>query len=290
MFDLRRREFIMLLGGAAAALPFAAHAQQGERMRRIGVLMTFAADDPAGHARLLAFAQALAQLGWTDGRNVRIDLRWGAGDPDRYRAYAAELVALDPDVILAPSTAPVRAMLQVTRSVPIVFAAATDPVGGGLVASLAHPGGNVTGFLARELGFSAKWLELLREIAPRLVRVAVLRDSTTTGGGGQFAAIPTAPPAFRVGMPPIHFRGANEMESGVAAFARQLNGGLIMEAAARADLHRKLIIALAAQHQLPAIYPLRLHASEGGLMSYGPDQFDLYRRAAGYVDRILRGE
>jgi putative ABC transport system substrate-binding protein len=234
--------------------------------------------------------QGLQERGWTVGRNVGVDIRWGAGDPERYRAYAAELVALNPDVILAPTTTPVRALLQVTRSVPIVFAAATDPVGGGLVASLAHPGGNVTGFLARELGFSAKWLELLKEVAPRLVRVAVLRDSTTTGGVGQFAAIQTAAPTLGVELTPIDLRDANEIENAVAAFARQPNGGLIMEAAARADLHRKLIIALAAQHQLPAIYPLRLHAGEGGLMSYGPNQFDLYRRAAGYVDRILRGE
>src|SRR5262245_17933546 len=289
-FDqLRRREFITLLGGASA-WPLAARAQQSAKTRRIGVLMSFAADDPAGQSRVLAFAQALAQLGWTDGRNVRIDLRWGAGDPERFRAYAAELVALDPDVILAPSTAPVRAMLQVTRSVPIVFAAATDPVGGGLVASLAHPGGNVTGFLARELGFSAKWLELLKEVAPRLERVAVLRDSTTTGGVGQFAAIQTAAPAFGVELTPIDLRDAIEIERAVRAFARQPNGGLIMISASRADLHRKLIIALAAQHQLPAIYPVRLQVAEGGLMSYGPDQVDQYRRAASYVDRILKGE
>ena len=200
------------------------------------------------------------------------------------------MVALNPDVILAPTTAPVRALLQITNSVPIVFAAATDPVGSGLVASLAHPGGNVTGFLARELGFSAKWLELLKEVAPRLVRVAVLRDSTTTGGVGQFAAIQTAAPAFGVELTPIDLRDAREIERAVTAFARQPNGGLIMVSASRADLHRKLIIALAAQHQLPAIYPLRVHASEGGLMSYGPDQVDQYRRAAGYVDRVLKGE
>jgi putative ABC transport system substrate-binding protein len=200
------------------------------------------------------------------------------------------LVALNPDVIFASTTASVRALLQFTNSVPIVFAAATDPVGGGLVASLAHPGGNVTGFLARELGFSAKWLELLKEVAPRLVRVAVLRDSTTTGEVGQFAAIQTAAPAFGVELTPIDLRDAREIERAVTAFARQPNGGLIMESASRADLHRKLIIALAAQHQLPAIYPLRVHASEGGLMSYGPDQVDLYRRAAGYVDRVPKGE
>jgi ABC-type uncharacterized transport system substrate-binding protein len=287
---MKRREFISLLGGAAVVWPPTTYAQQRKPMRRIGLLMARAADDPAGQVLVAAFMQGLQDRGWTVGRNVSIDIRWGAGDPDRYRAYAAELVALDPDVILAPTTAPVRALLQVTRSVPIVFATATDPVGGGLVASLAHPGGNVTGFLARELGFSAKWLELLKEVAPRLERVAVLRDSTTTGGVGQFAAIQTAAPAFGVELTPIDLRDASEIERAVRAFARQPNGGLIMISASRADLHRKLIIALAAQHQLPAIYPLRLHVAEGGLMSYGPDQVDQYRLAAIYVDRILKGE
>jgi putative ABC transport system substrate-binding protein len=285
-----RRQFISLLGGAATAWPVAARGQQLERMRRVGVLMARAADDPAGQVGLVAFVQGLQNRGWTVGRNVSIDIRWGAGDPDRYRTYAAELVALDPDVILASTTTPVRALLQVTRSVPIVFAAATDPVGGGLVASLPHPGGNVTGFLARELGFSAKWLELLKEVAPPLKRVAVLRDSTTTGGVGQFAAIQTAAPAFRVELTPIDLRDASEIESAVRAFARQPNGGLIMISASRADLHRKLIIALATQHRLPAIYPHRLHVAEGGLISYGTDQLHLYRLAASYVDRILKGE
>jgi ABC-type uncharacterized transport system substrate-binding protein len=287
---VKRRQFITLLGGAAVAWPLATYAQQRKPMRRIGLLMTRAADDPAGQVLVAAFMQGLQDRGWTVGRNVSIDVRWGAGDPDRYRAYAAELVALDPDVILAPTTASVRALLQVTRSVPIVFAMATDPVGGGLVASLAHPGGNVTGFLARELGFSAKWLELLKEVAPRLERVAVLRDSTTTGGVGQFAAIQTAAPAFGVELTPIDLRDASEIERAVRAFARQANGGLITISASRADLHRKLIIALAAQHQLPGIYPLRLHVAESGLMSYGPDQVDQYRLAASYVDRLLKGE
>ena len=284
-----RRQALAFLG-AVGAWPVAALGQQRKLMRRIGLLMGRAADDPAGQVVVAAFMQGLQERGWAIGRNVSIDIRWGAGDPDRYRAYAAELVALDPDVILAPTTTPVRALLQVTRGVPIVFAAATDPVGGGLVASLAHPGGNVTGFLARELGFSAKWLELLKEVAPRLERVAVLRDSTTTGGVGQFAAIQTAAPAFRVELTPIDLRDASEIERAVRAFARQPNGGMIMISASRADLHRKLIIALAAQHQLPAIYPLRLHVAEGGLMSYGADQVELYRLAASYVDRILKGE
>jgi putative ABC transport system substrate-binding protein len=287
---MRRREFITLLGGAAAAWPVAARAQQADPVRRIGVLMPRAADDPVGQVVVAAFMQELRERGWVVGRNLGIDIRWAAGDPERYRAYAAELVALNPNVILAPTTSPVRALLKVTRSVPVVFAFATDPVGGGLVASLAHPGGNVTGFLARELGFSAKWLELLKEFAPRLARVAVLRDSTTTGGVGQFAAIQTAAAAFGVELTPIDLHDASEIERMVAAFARHPNGGLIMVATARADVHRKLIIALAAQYQLPAIYPTRLHVADGGLCSYGPDPIGQYRQAASYVDRILRGE
>ena len=287
---MNRRAFITLLGGAAAAWPLTARAQQRERMRRIGALMSNAADDPRGQVHIAAFMQGLQEKGWTVGRNLHIDIRWGAGDPDRYRNYAAELVALAPDAILASTTTPVRAVLQVTRSVPIVFAVATDPVGGGLVASLAHPGGSVTGFSARELGFSAKWLELLKEVAPRILRVAVLRDATTTGGVGQFAAIQTAAPAFGVELTPIDLQDASEIERAVAVFAGQPNGGLIMIAASRADLHRKLIIALAATHQLPAVYPLRRHVADGGLLSYGPDTIDQYRRAAGYVDRILKGE
>jgi ABC-type uncharacterized transport system substrate-binding protein len=286
-----RRSFITLLGGAAGAWPLAAaRAQQRERMRRIGALMSNAADDPRGQVLIAAFMQRLQEKGWTVDRNLRIDIRWGGGDPDRYRNYAAELVALAPDAILASTTSPVRAVLQVTRSVPIVFAVATDPVGGGLVSSLAHPGGSVTGFSTRELGFSAKWLELLKEVAPRTLRVAVLRDATTTGGVGQFAAIQTAAPAFGVELTPIDLHDASEIERAVAAFAGQPNGGLIMIAASRADLHRKLIIALAAKHQLPGVYPLRRHVAEGGLLSYGPDTIDQYRRAAGYVDRILKGE
>src|SRR5215475_8631077 len=242
---IARREFLAAIGGAVTAWPLAARAQQTERMRRIGVLMAGAAGDPEGQARLVAFVQGLQEQGWTVGRNVQLDIRWAAGEPELFRRYAAELVALAPDVILGAVTTSVQALLEVTRSVPIIFAAATDPVGGGLVASLARPGGNVTGFLARELGFSAKWLELLKEIAPRVVRVAVFRDSTTTGGVGQFAAIQTAAPALGVELTPIDLREANEIENAVAAFARQPNGGLIMEAAARADLHRKLIIALA---------------------------------------------
>jgi len=290
MIDLRRREFITLLGGVVAAWPLAARAQQREPMRRVGVLMTRAPDDPYGRVVFAAFMQGLQERGWTVDRNLRIDIRWGGGDSDHYRTYAAELVALAPDVILAATTTPVRAVLQVTRSVPIVFANATDPVAGGLVASLAHPGGSVTGFSARELGFGAKWLELLKEVAPRISRVAVFRDSTTTGGVGQFAAIQTAAPALGVELTPIDLRDADEIGRAVAAFAGQPNGGLIMIAAARADVHRKLVIALAAKHRLPAVYPLRIYAADGGLLSYGPDPTDQWRRAAGYIDRILKGE
>src|SRR5262245_626646 len=224
---LGRRKLLAALGGAAVAWSLAAQAQQGERMRRIGALMSNAADDPRGQVVIAAFMQGLQERGWND-RNLRIDIRWGGGDPDRYRNYATELVALAPDAILASATEPVRAVLQVTRSVPIVFAFATDPVGGGLVASLSHPGGNVTGFSARELGFSAKWLELLKEVAPRILRVVVLRDSTTTGGVGQFAAIQTAAHAFGVELTPIDLHDASEIERAVATFASQPNGGLIM--------------------------------------------------------------
>jgi putative ABC transport system substrate-binding protein len=285
-----RREFITLLGGAAAVWPLAARAQPPERTRRIGVLMNRAPDDPEGQARIAAFLQGLQEWGWAVGRNVRIDTRWSAGDTNLYRRYSEELVALAPDVIVATNTSTVRALLQVTRSVPIVFTSATDPVAGGLVASLAHPGGNVTGFSAAELGLSAKWLELLKELAPRLLRVAVLRDSMTTGGVGQFAAIQTAAPAFGAELTPIDLRDAGEIERAVAMFARQANGGLIVIAAARAELHRKLIITLAARHRLPAMYPFRHHVVEGGLISYGSDSIDAARRAASYVDRILKGE
>jgi putative tryptophan/tyrosine transport system substrate-binding protein len=286
---IRRREFITLLGGAAAWPP-AAHAQQTERMRRIGVLMNGAADDPELQVVIAAFMQALQQSGWTVGRNLHIDIRWGAGNAELAGKYAAELVALAPDVVLAPTTATVRAVLQVSRTVPIVFAAATDPVGGGLVASLARPGGNVTGFSLRELGESAKWLELLKEFAPRLLRVAVIRDSMTTGGVGQFAAIQAAGPSLGAELIPIDVRDPGEIERAIAGFARKADGGMIVTSSARTILHRKLIIALAAQHRLPTIYPHRYYIAEGGLISYGPDIINQYRHAAGYVDRILKGE
>jgi putative ABC transport system substrate-binding protein len=286
---MKRREFLALVGGAAA-WPLAARAQQRERMRRIGVLMPLAASDPDAQARLVAFVQGLQDHGWTVGRNVRLDIRWAAGEPNFTRRYAAELVGLEPDVILGAVTTSVQALLEVTRTIPIVFAAATDPVGGGLVASLARPGGNVTGFSVQEFGLRAKSLELLKELAPRTARVAVLRDSTTTGGIAQFAAVQTAAPAFGVDLTSIDLRDAGEIERIVAKFARQANGGLIVTTGAGAEAHRELIVKLAARHRLPAIYPYRYWVSGGGLMSYGPDVFDQYRRVATYVDRILRGE
>jgi putative tryptophan/tyrosine transport system substrate-binding protein len=287
---MRRREFITLLGGAAVGWPLAARAQQSEPMRRIGVLMPVAAGDPAAQARLVAFVQGLQEQGWTVGRNVQLDIRWAAGEPELFRRYAAELVELAPDVILGAVTTSVRALLEVTRTIPIVFASATDPVGGGLVASLARPGGNVTGFSQQEFGLRAKSLELLKELSPRTARVAVLRDSTTTGGIAQFAAVQTAAPALGVELTSIDVRDAGEIERTVAAFVRQPNGGLIVTAGARGEAHRELIIKLAAGHRLPAVYPWRYWVSDGGLISYGTDTIDLYRRVATYVDRILKGE
>jgi putative ABC transport system substrate-binding protein len=287
---MRRREFITLLGGAAAAWPLAARAQQHEQMRRIGVLSPLTADDPDSKARFATFVQALQQLGWTDDRNVRIEYRWGAGNPDTIRKYAAELAALVPDVILSTGSATVGPLLQVTRAVPIVFAQVPDPVGAGFVDSLSRPGGNATGFTGFEFGVSVKWLELLKEIAPSLTRVAVIRDAALSSGTGQFAAIQSAAPAFRVELRPVGIRDADEIERALATFARELNGGLIVTASGSAMFHRNLIIALAARHKLPAVYWLRSMVAEGGLTSYGPDNNDLYRRVAGYVDRILKGE
>jgi putative tryptophan/tyrosine transport system substrate-binding protein len=285
---MQRREFITLLGGAAA-WPLAARAQQRERMRRIGVLMSIASDDPESQARLTAFAQGLQELGWTIGRNLQIEYRWVAGDTERARRYAAELVALAPDVIFASGGAAVVPLQGATSTVPIVFAATADPVGAGNVASLARPGGNITGFSQFEYSISGKWLELLKQIAPQVKRVAVLR-TTSVGGGGQFGAIQGAAPSFGVELTPIGLRDAGEIERGVAAFARQTNGGLIITGSAPAQVHRELIITLAARHRLPAVYPYRYFANGGGLISYGADAIDQYRRAAGYVDRILRGE
>jgi len=285
---VKRRDFITLLGGAAA-WPLAARAQQPERMRRIGVLMNLTADDPEAPGRVAAFAQGLGELGWTIGRNVRIDYRWGANDPDRGRRYADELIALVPDVILASGSTAVRPLLQVTRT-SIVFVQVTDPVGLGLVASLARPGGNATGFMLYEYGMSGKWLELLKELAPRVARAGVLRDSSSPGGIGQFAAIQAVAPSMGMELSPLDVRDAGEIERVIALFGRSSDGGLIVTGSALAAAHRKLIVALAARHRLPAVYPFRYFATSGGLISYGPDTTDPFRRAAGYVARILNGE
>jgi putative ABC transport system substrate-binding protein len=287
---MKRREFITLFGGATVALPLTAHAQQGEHMRRIGVLHTPAADDPEGQARSAAFLQRLQQLGWTDGRNVRIDTRWAAGDADRIRRYVAELVALGPDVILATGSATVGPLLLATRTVPVVFVGVPDPVGAGFVESLARPGGNATGFIVFEYGIGAKWLELLKEIAPSVRRVAVLRDAAITAGIGMWGAIQSVAPSFGVELRPIDVRDAGEMERALAAFAGGPNGGLIVTGSALAVVHRGLIITLAARYKLPAVYFARYFVGDGGLISYGPDQLDQYRRAASYIDRILKGE
>jgi putative ABC transport system substrate-binding protein len=287
---VKRREFITLLGGAAATWPLAARAQQGERLRRIGVLMITAADDPEGQARISAFLQGLHQLGWTDGRNVRLDYRWTAANADEIRKYATELVALAPDVILATGASTMGPLLQATRAVPIVFAYVADPVGAGFVDSLARPGGNATGFISFEYGISGKWLELLKQIAPGVTRAAIIRDPAISAGIGMFGAIQSVASSFGVEASAVNVRDAGEIERAVAAFAREPNSGLIVTGSALAAVHRDLIATLAARHKLPAVYPNRLFATAGGLISYGADFIDQYRRAAGYVDRILKGE
>jgi putative ABC transport system substrate-binding protein len=284
-----RRKFIALLGGAVA-WPLAARAQQGERVRRIGVLSSLAADDPETQARHAAFLQGLQEWGWITGRNVQIDYRWGAGDADRFRKYAAELVALAPDVILATGTPVTAALLQATRSVPIVFAQVVDPVANGFVESLARPAGNATGFTIFEYGLGGKWLELLKEIAPHVTRAAVLRDPAIASGIGQLAAIQGVAPALGVELRPVGVRDAGEIERAVTAFAREPNGGLIVLAAPLSIVQRDLIITLAARHRLPAVYSFRFFVTSGGLISYGPNSIEPYRGAAGYVDRILKGE
>src|SRR5262245_6183556 len=286
---MRRREFITMIGGMAA-LPLAARTQESERMRRIGVLLPSTADDAEYQARMAAFLQGLQQSGWSDGRNVRIDTRWAAGDANLIRKYVAELIALAPDVILAPGNTTMGALLQATRTVPIVFTTLADPVAAGFVDSLARPGGNATGFIAFEYGLSGKWLELLKQIAPSLTQVAILRDPTTAAGIGQFAAIQSVAPSFAVELRPIEMREAGEIERAVTTFARSSNGGLIVTAGSGSVIHRDLIIALAARHKLPAVYGDRRFVTSGGLISYGPDRVDQYRQAAGYVDRILKGE
>ena len=287
---MKRREFISLLGGAAAAWPLAARAQQPERMRRIGVLMILAADDPQGQAHLAAFQQALQQLGWSDGRNVQIDIRRHENDADRARTYAQELIALAPDIFLADATPSVTALQHATRTLPIVFAAVLDPVGAGFVDSLSRPGGNITGFMAFEYGFSGKWLELLKQIAPQVTRAAVIRDPAFVAGTAEFSAIQAVAPALGVEVTPIGVHDIGVIERAVEAFARSANGGLIMTAIVLPAVTRDLIITLAARHRLPAVYPFRDMVTAGGLVSYSPDYVDLFGRAAGYVDRILKGE
>ena len=285
---IARREFISLLGGAAAAWPLAVSAQQGERIRRIGVISPN--NDRPAPARHAAFFQGLQQLGWTEGRNVHIDARWSAGNAAEIRRHVAELVALPSDVILASGGATPGPLLQATRTVPIVFAIVPDPVGSGYVKSLARPGGNATGFMMFEYSLCGKWLELLKEIAPRVTRAAVLRDPTITAGIGQFAVIQSVAGSVGVDVIPVNLGDAAELERELVAFAQSANGGLILTASALSAVHLELIITLAARHKLPAVYQERNYAAAGGLISYGADWVDQYRRAAGYVDRILKGE
>jgi putative tryptophan/tyrosine transport system substrate-binding protein len=287
---MRRRVFITLLGGAAAAWPLAGRAQQPERVRRVGVLMSQSPDNPEALAMISAFAQGLQERGWTIGGNVRIEYRWGAGDLDRFRKYATELVALSPDVVLATAGSIVGAFQQASRTVPIVFVTTVDPVGGGWVESLSRPGTNATGFAAYEFSMIGKRLELLKEVAPRVTRVAVIRDPAVPAGSGGLAAIQTVAPSLGVELTPVGV-SSEEIERGITAFARSANGGLIVVGpTSSVQLHRNLIIALAARHQLPAVYGSMVWTKAGGLISYGVDPVDQCRRAAGYADRILKGE
>ncbi|MFZ2082709.1 MAG: ABC transporter substrate-binding protein [Xanthobacteraceae bacterium] len=287
---MRRRELITLLSGAAAAWPLAVRAQQAEKIRRVGVLLPISQDDPDYRLWIGAFRQALQELGWIDGRNIRVDIHWATTNATEIRKHAAELAALAPDVILAPGTSTVGPLMQATRTVPIVFPIIADPVAGGFVDSLARPGGNATGFMLFEYSISGKWLELLKQIAPDVTRVAVLGDPDTPTGPAQFGVIQAVAPSLRVEVSSFNKRDANEIERTLTAFARSPNSGLILTAGGPAFVHRDLIIALAARHKLPAIYFDRTFVTAGGLLSYGPDRVDLYRRAAGYVDRILKGE
>jgi putative tryptophan/tyrosine transport system substrate-binding protein len=290
---MRRREFIALISAAAAPSlfwPLAARAQQRERVRRVGVLTPFPADDAEGQARLTAFAQALQQAGWTLGQNLRLDYRWGDGKPDTMRKLAANLAELAPDVILANSSAAVSPLLQVSRTVPIVFAAVADPVGAGYVESLGRPGGNATGFTALEYSFAGKWLELIKEISPRVTRLAVLRDSAIAAGPGQFGVLQAFAPSLGLELRPMDLREAGEIERSINAFAKDSNGGLIVTGSPAATAHRELILSLAARNRLPAVYYSPFYCTAGGLLCYGVDFLDQFRRAAGYVDRILKGE
>jgi putative ABC transport system substrate-binding protein len=287
---MQRREFITLLGGVVVAWPLAAQAQRPEQMRRVGMLLPATADDVDFQARVAAFHKALALLGWTIGRNVQIDTRWATSNIADIRKHATELTALAPDVILAHGGSSVGALLQATRTVPIVFPVAVDPVAAGFVDSLARPGGNATGFLSYEYGISGKWLELLKETAPSVTRVAVIRDPTLPSGVAQFGVIQATAPSLRVEIIPLNMRDPSEIERAVTSFALTANGGLIVTSSPLAQFNRDLIVTLAARHNLPAVYPERDFVAAGGLISYGPDYIDQYRRAAAYVDRILKGE
>jgi putative ABC transport system substrate-binding protein len=289
MFDRKRREFITLLGGATAAWPLAARAQRSDRMRRIGVLMNLAADDAEGQSRVAAFLQGMRELGWNSDRNMRIDIRWAGNDNERHRRYAAELAAFAPDVFLASASPAVMALQQVASTVPIVFVGVSDPVGAAFVDSMARPGGRITGFTQFEYGISAKWLEILKEIAPRVTRVAVLRNPAIASGSGHLGALQAVAPSLGVELRPVDVRNAEEIERAVAAFVRGANDGLIVTGGG-SPVHRKLIVSVAARHQLPAVYPFRYYAASDGLISYGPDLVDQLRQAAGYIDRILKGE
>jgi ABC-type uncharacterized transport system substrate-binding protein len=287
---MRRRAFIKLFCGSAAAWPLAARAQQSERLRRIGVLMPWPANDAEGQSRLTAFTKALPQLGWIDGQNIRIDYRFGDGKAETMRKYAAELVVLAPDVILASSSGALAPLLEATRTIPIVFAGTADPVAAGYVENLARPGGNATGFTVYEYSIGGKWLELLKQVAPQVTRVAVLRESGIAAGPGLFGAIQALPPSFGLELRPIDVRDAAEIERGITTFGQGSNSGMIVSGSPAQSAHRDLITSLAAKHRLPAIYNARFFAAAGGLISYGADFNDQSRRAASYVDRILKGE
>jgi putative tryptophan/tyrosine transport system substrate-binding protein len=288
---MRRRDFIKAIAGSTAAWPLAARAQKSSSVRRVGVLMSTASDDPLGQAWSAAFAQGLQQLGWEIGSNIRLDYRWGAGDTERFRKYAAEIVGLSPDVIIGTAASIVRALQEASRTIPIVFVTTADPVGGGLVASLAHPGGNATGFTTVEFSQYAKLLELLKQIAPSVTRVAVLRDPFVPAGSGGFAAIQTAAPGFGVELTPIGVHDGEEIERGITEFAHRPNGGLIVAGPTSSmQRYRDLVVDLAARYRLPAVYSGSAYRSTNALMSYGPDAIEQYRRAASYVDRILKGE
>jgi putative tryptophan/tyrosine transport system substrate-binding protein len=287
---MQRRQFITLIGGATAAWPLAARAQQGERLRRIGLLMPFPMDNVEMQTRIATFLEELQRRAWTVGHNLQIEYRWDDGDPDFNRKAARELVAWSPDVIFAAATPAVTALQQATRAVPIVFAQVADPVSAGFVSSLARPGGNMTGFTNIEYSIGVKWLELLKEIAPQVTRVGIIRDPAVSAGIGQFAAIQSVARSFGVELSPLGGGNAADIESTVTGFARGSNCGLISVAIPLTSTHRKLIISLAVRHRLPAIYPFRFFVTDGGLISYGPDSIDPFRQAAGYVDRILKGE